>query len=91
MQDWTDFFNQLFLNTTIWGYFGVLGIVIVGAWLMNKNKALGILYFVFEALIIGEYFTLAETNAAYYWHAIILLLGAIFTCLMPLSSYKPKR
>lgn len=72
-----NIFNELFLSTELWGYFGPLGLVIIGYILIKKDKALGIFMFMVDCLVIAHYLSLVDATPAYWWHIIILLLGVI--------------
>ncbi len=72
-----NIFNELFLSTEIWGYFGPLGLVVIGYLLIQKAKALGIFMVIVDSLVISHYLTLVAATPNYWWHIIILLLGVI--------------
>jgi hypothetical protein len=76
MQD-INWFNELFLSTEMWGYFGPLGLVIIGYLLIKKDKALGIFMFIVDCLVIAHYLSLVGATPAYWWHIFILLFGVI--------------
>jgi len=80
----TGFFYDLFLSLDMWGYLGPLGLVIVGYFIAKKDPKIGILYFVVECLFVAQYLALVAVTPGYIWHAIIILLGGVFTCLGPL-------
>ena len=72
-----NIFNELFLSTELWGYFGPLGLVIIGLLLIKKDKSLGIFMFIVDCLVISHYLSLVDATPAYWWHIFILLLGVI--------------
>jgi hypothetical protein len=74
-------FFQLFFGLSMWGYIGPLGLVIVGYVITNKEKTLGILFFVVEILVIANYLTLVSATPDYWWHTFILLIGCISTLM----------
>lgn len=76
MQD-INWFDELFLSLEIWGYFGVLGLVIIGYLLVQKDKGLGIFMIIVDSLVIAHYLDLVEAEPNYWWHIFILLLGVI--------------
>jgi hypothetical protein len=76
-EDTTNIFYLLFLSTELWGYFGPVGLVIIGYILTKKERPLGIFFFIVDALVISHYLTLVEATPDYWWHTIILLLGII--------------
>ena len=76
MQD-INWFDELFLSTELWGYFGPLGLVIIGYLLVQKDKALGIFMIIVDSLVISHYLALVEATPDYWWHIFILLLGVI--------------
>jgi len=86
MQGAYDLFYELFLTLEISGYFGPLAIVIIGYFVLQKDKFLGVLWFVVECLIIAHYLALVEATPDYWWHIIILLLGAIQCAFMLMSK-----
>ena len=77
MQGAYDLFYELFLSLEISGYFGPLGLVIIGYLLIQKEKALGIFMIIVDSLVISHYLTLVEATPDYWWHVIILILGVI--------------
>jgi len=84
MQGAYDWFYDLFLSSEISGYFGPLAIVIIGYFVMRKERALGILWFIVECLFMAHYFALVDATPAYWWNIFILLFGGLFTCVFPL-------
>ena len=76
MQD-INWFDELFLSTELWGYFGPVGLVIIGYLLVQKDKALGIFMIIVDSLVISHYLDLVEAAPGYWWHIFILLLGII--------------
>jgi hypothetical protein len=86
MQGAYDFFYELFLSTEISGYFGPLAIIIIGYFVAIKNKALGVLWFVVECLMMAQYFGLVEATPSYWWQIIILLLGCVVVLIPALMD-----
>lgn len=84
MQGAYDLFYELFLSTGIAGYLGPLAMVVIGYVVMNRDKFLGILWFIVECLFIAQYILLVEATPDYWWQIIILLFGGMFTCVLPL-------
>ena len=80
MQDAYEFFNEVFLSTGIAGYFGPLGVIIIGYYLAKKEQTLGVLWFVVECLIIYNYLVLIETTPEYWWQVLIILVGGVLPC-----------
>ena len=74
MQD-INIFEELFHSTELWGYFGPLGLVILGYFLTKKEKPLGIFMLIVDSLVIWTYLDLVDVTSAYWWHIIILVLG----------------
>ena len=72
-----NIFNELFLSTELWGYFGPLALVVLGFMLVKKDKTLGLVMFIVDSLVISHYLGLVEATPNYWWHIIILLIGAI--------------
>ena len=78
-----NLFEELFLSLDMWGYFGPLALVVVGFFITQKAKEIGILFIIVDSLIIWKYLDMANYEL-YLWHVIILLLGVIqctFTAL----------
>ena len=73
----TGILYDLFLSTSLWGYFGPLALVVGGFLLTKKEKNLGIFMIIVDSLVIFQYLTLIEATPDYWWHVIILLLGVI--------------
>ena len=84
MQD-INWFNELFLSTELWGYFGPLGLVVIGYLLTKKDKPLGIFMFIVDCLVISHYLTLVDATPDYWWHIFILLLGVIL-CIVQMTK-----
>lgn len=85
LQD-VNILEELFLSTEIYGLLGVIGIVIIGYFLSEKDKFLGAFWFVLESLLAAYYYELVESTPAYWWNILILLVGGILFCLVPLVS-----
>jgi len=68
----------------MWGYLGPMGLVVIGYFLAQKDRILGILWFVLECLFVAQYLVLVAITPDYWWHIFILLLGGLFTCVYPL-------
>ena len=77
-------FYQIFFSLEMWGYLGPIALVIGGYVVANKDKILGVLWFVVECLFISQYLTLVEATPDYWWHIFILLIGGFLTCVFPL-------
>ena len=77
VEDVTNIFYLLFLSTELWGYFGPVGLVIIGWLLTKKEKPLGIFMIIVDSLVIAQYLALVAVTPDYWWHIIILLLGVI--------------
>jgi len=84
MQGAYDLFYELFLSPEISSYFGPLALVIIGLFVMKKDKVLALLYFIVECLFVANYLALVEATPAYWWHVLIILLGGLLTCVAPL-------
>jgi hypothetical protein len=80
----TGIFYELFLSLEMWSYLGPLGLVIGGYIVINKDRNLGIIWFVVECLFIAQYLTLVNATPEYWWHIFILLFGGMFTITYPL-------
>jgi len=76
-------FFQLFFSLNMWGYLGPLGLVILGYIVANKEKSLGIIWFIVECLVLANYLVLVESTPDYWWHIFILIIG-LFSCVYPL-------
>lgn len=87
--DGLNIFYDLFLSASMWGYLGPMVLVIIGYFLTQKEKILGILWFVVECLFITQYLDLLEAHPAYWWQVFILLFGGLFTCVYPLLNRRP--
>jgi len=84
MQGAYDLFYEMFLSTGISGYLGPLALVIIGYFVMKKDKILGVLWFVVECLFIAQYIDLVDATPDYWWQIFILLFGGFFTVVYPL-------
>lgn len=74
-----DPIQTFFLSTTIGGLFGPFAMLIVGFALMTnrKYKPLGGLWVILELVTLASYFTLLESEPAYWWQIIILFFGML--------------
>jgi len=79
-----ELFYELFLSLELWGYFGPLGLVLIGYVLAKKDVFLCIVWFVVECLFVAQYFMLIDATPSYWWHIFILLFGGLMTCVYPL-------
>ena len=82
--DLYEIFNDIFLSTLMYGYLGVLLLIVGGYIVAQKNTFLGILWFIVECLFVGRYLELVSATPQYWWHITILLLGGLLTCVYPL-------
>lgn len=78
--------EELFLSTEIYGYIGPFLLVLAGYYLSEKDKYLGIFMFILDCLFVAQYLELVAVTPFYWWHIMIILLGAIFFCLFPLLT-----
>ena len=78
--------SPYFLSTEIGGLIGPFALLIVGFFLMTEKKyrALGGLWIILELIVISQYFTLLESDVAYWWHIIILSLGVLLSIFQSL-------
>jgi len=74
-------FFQLFFGLDMWGYLGPFALVIVGYFMVKKDKGLGVIAFIVESLVIANYLTLVSETPAYWWHIFILIFGCLFTLM----------
>lgn len=81
----TDFID-LFLSTEMIGYIGPLALVVVGYLFAKKDKGLGVIAFMVQCLCAAQYLALVEATPDYWWHIIIILLGGMFSCVIPLMD-----
>jgi len=78
--------SAYFLSTDIGGLIGPFALLIVGFYLMSnkKYKPLGGLWLIVEFVVLAQYFTLLESDVAYWWHIIILSLGVVVSIFQSL-------
>lgn len=79
-----NIFNELFLSLEMWGYLGPFALVIIGYFLSDRDRVLGVLWFVVECLFVAQYLELVTATPDYWWHIYLILLGGLFTCIYPL-------
>ena len=84
MQD-INWFDELFYSLEIWGYFGVLALVIIGYLVIKKDKPLGIFFIIVDSLVIWHYLDLVEATPEYWWHIFILIFGVI-SCVAQMTN-----
>ena len=83
MQSAYDLFYELFLSVGMFGYFGPIGVVLIGYVVAKHDANLGVVWFVVECLMIAQYLALVDATPDYWWQVIILLIGGISTCVFP--------
>ena len=81
----TDFLD-LFLSTELIGYIGPLAMITLGYFAAKKDKGLGVIWFMVESLMAAQYLDLLEATPDYWWQIFILILGGLFTLLIPLMD-----
>lgn len=72
-----NIFYDLFLSANMWGYIGPVGLVVIGFFITQKEKSLGIFMIIIYSLLISQYLALVSANPNYWWQTIILLLGVL--------------
>jgi len=77
-----NIFEQLFLTTEMWGIFGPLALVVIGFFITQREKGLGIFFIIVDSIIVWQYLNTANYEL-YLWHVIILILG-IMQCTFQL-------
>jgi len=82
----TSMLYQLFFSVDMWGYLGPLAIVVAGYVCAKKDKGLGLIAFVVQCLFIAQYLVLVAATPEYWWHIIIILVGGILACIVPLME-----
>ena len=70
-------FYELFLSTSMWGYFGPLALVVAGFIITKKEKSLGIFMIIVDSLVIAQYLALLNATPDYWWQVFILIFGVI--------------
>jgi hypothetical protein len=73
--------EEVFFNTDLIGCIGVFVVIVACVLVMQKSKGLGLVCFLFEAVLLWEYLELVESTP-YYWVQIFIL---IFGGLLPLA------
>jgi len=68
---------ELFLSTSMWGYFGPVAVVAASLFLTKKDKGIGVLMFIIICLCVYQYSLLLLITPAYIWHFLILLLLSV--------------
>lgn len=78
-----NWFDELFLSTDLWGWFGPLILIAISFILLEnkKYKPLGIFFFLVEALVTYNYLTLVSATPWYWWNIILMVLGML-TCIV---------
>lgn len=82
-----NLFEELFLSTDMWGYFGPIALIAFGLFLTKKERSLGVLMFLLDCLCVYQYSLLLVGEPAYYWHMLILLFGGILTLIPALMKH----
>lgn len=81
-----NIFNEVFLSLEMWGYLGPMALVVAGYILAKKDRGLGLIAFIVQCLFAAQYFALLEATPEYWWHIIIILVGGMLTCVVPLMD-----
>ena len=81
-----NWFDELFLSTEMWGYFGPLALVILGWYLGTKDRMLSLIMFIVDCLVIAQYIALFGATPDYAWHIIILVIGGLVPCVFTMSK-----
>ncbi len=79
----TDFID-LFTSTDMIGYIGPMALVVLGYYMVKKDKGLGMIAFIVQSLFIAQYLELVGATPAYWWHIFILIFGMLFTVVFEL-------
>ena len=85
MQD-INWFSEIFLSLEMWGYLGPFALVIIGVILADRDKFLGVFWFIIECLFASRYLELIEATPDYWWHILIIIMGGLMTCILPLFT-----
>jgi len=80
-----NLFEELFLSLEMWGLFGPLALVVIGFFITQKAKEIGILFIIVDSIIVWQYLDLPNYEL-YLWHVIILILGIIQCTFTGLSK-----
>ena len=83
--DETGIFYELFLSTSMWGYFGPLALIVAGVFITQKQRGLGIFFIIVDSLIIWQYLQLVGTTPDYWWHTFIMVFGVISSSAQMMS------
>lgn len=78
----TEILEALFFNTDLLGYIGPFAVVVACFLVMDKNKGLGLVCFLFEVLLLAQYFPMLEDDAAYIWHIGLIFFGGLIPLLL---------
>lgn len=83
----SNIFELLFYSTEIWGYLGVLGVVVFSLAISYKVKGAAAFFFIVLTLMAIDYFARITAGGSYVWHIVILMFGAIMTILAGIEAY----
>lgn len=83
-----NIFQELFLSTEIWSYFGPLAVIVAGLYFVKKERVTFVFFFLIESLIAYQYFTLISSNGWYIWHSFLMIFGILATLGTGLSNRK---
>lgn len=73
--------EELFFNIDLIGYIGPFAVVVVCALVMQKNKGLGLVCFLFEMFLLAQYFPLIVIDGRYIFHIMIIFFGGVLPLL----------
>ena len=82
-----DLFDILFLNTTVYGYIGILAYVTLCLAITKKVRYSGWVVILVNMLMITTYLDVIQTTPALAWNLIILAFGTILTGIVIWREY----
>lgn len=72
-----NLFENMFYSQEIWGYIGVLGLLVAGVIVCTKYKYASIGFFPVFVIMAIDYLGLITANGYYAFHFLIMLFGAL--------------
>lgn len=86
-----DLFYQLFYSTDVWGYLGIVAVVMLAVMSVRERKELTPLGFLLCGYMGVDYLMRVTETGTYVLHGIIGLFGAIFIAIMGLHAFTDSR
>ncbi len=69
-----NYLQELFYSLEVWGYLGPVALVAITYYASRRDRILGIMMFLVDAVVGWQYLMLMSATPGYVWHALIVIL-----------------